>query len=104
MKTRYIIVIGHLLLYPVTYFILILYNSNPTNVDYSDGITDALATMVESIIQLYIALAILTTIPIIGCLIGLGLKREELKYGFFISTLNSIIIALLILFFLFHRL
>jgi len=98
MKTRYIIVIGHLLLYPIMYFILILYNSNPSNVDYSDGISDALAAIVETAIQLYIALAILTAFPIIGCLISLSLKKEELKYGFFISALNSIVIAFIILF------
>jgi hypothetical protein len=93
MKTRYYIIIGHILLYPIVYFTFLLCYHNPSPVSLDEGL--------ELIVLLYfqfgISLIVLAIIPLIGFLIGLILKKRELKIGFLVSIINAIAIFICVM-------
>ncbi|MHB8259158.1 MAG: hypothetical protein ACYDCN_14750 [Bacteroidia bacterium] len=91
LKTRYTILIIHLLLYPIAYFIVSIYNYSPSPMEISKAIEQIL----DITTQFFISLVVLTLIPIIGLLVGLLKNDKEVKIGFLISTINAIIIFLL---------
>ncbi|HKC67618.1 MAG TPA: hypothetical protein VKG26_05270 [Bacteroidia bacterium] len=82
MKLRYKIVIVHLLLYPIFYFMFLsIIPFIPFAKHPSEGII-----VFCSIVQVFIAL--------VGFLFGLAKKNNEIKYGFFIAALNAVVVNL----------
>ncbi|HEX7413960.1 MAG TPA: hypothetical protein VF411_07925 [Bacteroidia bacterium] len=91
MKTRYTLLIIHLLLYPITYFIIWIYNYSPSPMEVSE----AFEQILDITTLFFTSLVVLTVIPIIGFLLGLFMQDKEVKIGSLIATINAIIIFLL---------
>ena len=92
MKLRYKIVIAHLTLYILSYLTLILYHESRSPIDLGE-IPEAIFEAIKEVMVILISLII---IPIVGFLIGLAFKNKEMKFGFFISTINAIFIIALV--------
>ena len=91
MKLRYKIVIVHLLLYLAIYLTLIIYYNNAPAISWSEFPEK----IIEIIKQLIFILLAQTCIPVIGVLFGFVKKNKEIKDGFFIATINAVVVNLL---------
>ena len=92
MRTKYLIIISHLLLLGVLYFFLYLYYKNHPVIHWRDFPQAA----VNVILEVILILLSMTILPLFGVLMGLILKNKEIKSGFLIAALNSVVIDILV--------
>lgn len=93
-RARYIIVIMDLLIYLIGYFILRFEGpSHPVS------LLEGIGLAIEIYCQAVIFVIAITAISIICLIIGFILKKKELKIGFFVTTIISIVIDIIAIYF-----
>jgi signal transduction histidine kinase len=89
MKSRYIIVFLHLLLYLIAYGCLVMKMPNGRG-----GVYQIMGKMMFAWMFISISLTVLTLIPVLGLIVSVYAGKKELKIGFSISAIMALVIDL----------